>query len=68
MRDTVVNGIYYDSILVNSVNPDSAYFRATFASVGSGNGDYIQSSAANGRVFSGSAGEWCSAGQFRAGY
>ncbi|MCB0819164.1 MAG: hypothetical protein KDC13_00980 [Bacteroidetes bacterium] len=52
LRDTLVNGIYYDSILVNSVNPDSAYFRATFTSVGSGNGDYIQkSSAANGRVF-----------------
>ena len=37
----MVDSLGYDSVLVYSVNPDSAYFRATFEFVGAGNGDYI---------------------------
>ncbi|PKP18526.1 MAG: hypothetical protein CVU05_13345 [Bacteroidetes bacterium HGW-Bacteroidetes-21] len=50
MKDTLVGGILYDSILVYSVSSDSAKYRATF--VNTGTGDYVQiQSAANGRVF-----------------
>lgn len=42
----------YDSVLVYSVNPDSAFYRATFEFVGAGNGDYILSNYnALGKVF-----------------
>lgn len=42
----------YDSVLVYSVHPDSALYRATFEHVGSGNGDYIFSNYnALGKVF-----------------
>ena len=37
----LVDSLTYDSVLVYSVNPDSAYYRATFEFVGAGNGDYI---------------------------
>lgn len=33
----------YDSVLVYSVHPDSALYRATFEQVGAGNGDYVLS-------------------------
>lgn len=39
--DTLVGLTLYDSVLVHSVNPDSAFFRATFEYVGAGKGDYI---------------------------
>ena len=37
----MVDSLGYDSVLVYSVNPDSAFFRATFEFVGDGNGDYV---------------------------
>jgi len=50
--DTLVNGLNYDSILVYSNHPDSAFYKASFALVGSQNGNYIQEiTAANGKVF-----------------
>jgi hypothetical protein len=52
MVDTVVNSVHYDSIYVYSTNADSAHYRLGFASVGQGNGNYIQvQSSANGKVF-----------------
>ncbi|MCX6225570.1 MAG: hypothetical protein NTV01_12605 [Bacteroidia bacterium] len=52
VADTTVNGIRYDSILIQSFNPESAKYEAGFSFVGAGNGNYepVQS-AANGRVF-----------------
>ncbi len=41
--DTLVGVTTYDSVLVHSVHPDSAFYRATFEYVGLGNGDYILS-------------------------
>lgn len=37
----LIDSLGYDSVLVYSVHPDSAFFRATFEYVGPGNGDYI---------------------------
>lgn len=37
----MVDTLSYDSVLVYSVNADSAYYRAVFTQVGKGNGDYI---------------------------
>jgi len=52
LADTTVNGIRYDSILIQSFNPDSAKYEAGFSFVGAGNGNYEPlQSAANGRVF-----------------
>lgn len=52
MVDTVVQGFSYDSVLVYSINSDSAYYEVAFSYVGTNNGDYVQApSAANGRVF-----------------
>ena len=39
----LIDSLGYDSILVYSVAPDSAFFRAVFTFVGAGNGDYILS-------------------------
>ena len=52
MADTTVLGVRYDSVLIQSFNPDSAKYEAGFSFVGSGNGHYepVQSTA-NGRVF-----------------
>jgi hypothetical protein len=52
VTDTLVSGILYDQILVQSYSPDSAKYEAGFSFVGAGNGYYepVQS-AANGRVF-----------------
>ncbi len=52
MADTTVLGIRYDSVLIQSFNPDSAKYEAGFSFVGGGNGNYepVQSTA-NGRVF-----------------
>jgi hypothetical protein len=48
----MVDSLGYDSVLVLSVNPDSAFYRATFEYVGAGNGNYIFSNFnALGKVF-----------------
>lgn len=50
--DTVVFGTQYDSVLVTSVNPDSALYRATFEFVGANKGNYVfESFNALGRVY-----------------
>jgi hypothetical protein len=52
MVDTLVNGLVYDSVLVYSINKDSAKYRAAFVSTGPGRGNYVQmQSAANGKVY-----------------
>lgn len=52
MVDTVVDGIYYDSVFVYSTNPDSARYSLTFSFVGAGKGDYeIAATNANGRTY-----------------
>jgi hypothetical protein len=48
----LIDSLGYDSVLVFSINPDSAYYRAVFQYVGSGKGDYIFSHFnALGKVF-----------------
>ncbi len=37
----LIDSLGIDSVLVYSVNPDSAVYRATFTQVGQGNGDYV---------------------------
>ena len=37
----LIDSLGIDSVLVHSVNPDSAYYRAIFTEVGEGNGDYV---------------------------
>lgn len=50
--DTLVGSTLYTSVFVYSTNPDSARYRLGFSYVGTGNGNYRQtSSAANGKVF-----------------
>lgn len=39
--DSVSNGVTYDTVLVHSVNPDSALYRATFEFVGANKGNYV---------------------------
>ena len=52
MTDTVVGGLYYDSVFVYSTQPDSTLYNVGFSFVGSGKGDYIISSGnANGRAY-----------------
>ena len=52
LKDSLVDGILYDSVLVFSNNLDSARYTARFSFVGNGNGDYKKIlSAANGQVF-----------------
>lgn len=48
----LVDSLGVDSVLVYSVNPDSAFYRATFQFVGQGKGDYVFSNFnALGKVF-----------------
>ena len=48
----MIDSLGYDSVLVYSVSPDSAFYRATFEFVGAGNGDYVFSNYnALGKVF-----------------
>jgi hypothetical protein len=52
MVDTLINGFFFDSVLVYSTSRDSAFFEAIFSEVGLGNGNYIRlQSSANGTVF-----------------
>jgi hypothetical protein len=52
LTDTLVNGVVYDSILVYSINPDSAVYQAGFGFAGENKGDYIAvNSSANGQVY-----------------
>jgi len=52
VADSTVNGIRYDSILIQSYHADSAKYEAGFSFVGAGKGNYMPAqSAANGRVF-----------------
>lgn len=52
MMDTLSNGILYDSILVFSIHPDSAFYQAGFALVGENKGNYLRDiSLANGKVY-----------------
>ncbi len=48
----MIDSLIYDSVLIYSVNPDSAVYRATFTFVGMGKGDYVFSNFnALGRVY-----------------
>jgi len=48
----LVDSMGYDSVLVFSVAPDSAFFQASFQFVGAGNGNYILDKfTANGKVY-----------------
>lgn len=52
MVDTLVSGVLYDSVFVQSTDPDSALYKLGFSLVGDNQGNYILvSSDANGRVF-----------------
>lgn len=52
LRDSVVNGVRYDSVLVYSTNPLKAKYLGNFTHLGQGNGNYrIAVSNANGRVY-----------------
>ncbi|MBP7102454.1 MAG: hypothetical protein KBA86_04320 [Bacteroidales bacterium] len=50
--DTLVNGIFYDSVYIYSTNSDSAFYSLRFTLVGEGKGNYVLTkSAVNGRVY-----------------
>lgn len=52
MIDTLVNNVLYDSILVYSTHPDSAFYQAGFSLIGENKGNYIRVlSAANGKMY-----------------
>ncbi len=52
MVDTLVNGILYDSVYVQTFNQDSAQYTLQFSNVGLGNGNYIrETSSVNFRVY-----------------
>jgi len=49
---SMIDSLGYDSVLVFSVHPDSAFFQASFLYVGPGKGDYIfDRFTANGKVY-----------------
>ncbi|MGM0611870.1 MAG: hypothetical protein ACQESM_00015 [Bacteroidota bacterium] len=48
----MTDSLGYDSVLVYSVDPDSAHYRAKFTKVGQNNGNYVKAqTAANGNVY-----------------
>lgn len=48
----MIDSLGYDSVLVFTVNPDSAFYSATFLNVGDNNGDYVfEEYTAFGRVY-----------------
>lgn len=50
--DTQYNGILYRDVYIHSSNPDSAKYSLSFSSVGTNNGNYVQSiNISNGRVY-----------------
>lgn len=52
LKDTMVNGIQYDSIYVYEPGGDSNVYRLGFTMVGANNGDYVlQEGVVNGRVY-----------------
>ncbi|TAK39285.1 MAG: hypothetical protein EPO28_10900 [Saprospiraceae bacterium] len=53
MKDTLVEGVLYSSVLVFSFNQERAKYTAGFSNVGTGNGNYLPDTetAANGRVY-----------------
>ncbi len=52
LTDTLVAGVWYDSVLVYSTNSDSAFYQAGFALVGENSGNYQEIiSAVNGKVY-----------------
>ncbi len=52
MIDTVVSGVFYDSVLVYSTNADSAFYRASFVNVGNNKGNYIVDNGnVNGKIY-----------------
>lgn len=52
MIDSLVNGVFYDSILVYSTHPDSAFYQVGFSLVGENKGNYIRVlSATNGKMY-----------------
>ena len=52
IKDSLVNGVMYDTVFVYSTSPDSAQYTLSFSFVTLGHGDYvISNSNANGRVY-----------------
>ncbi|HET6243269.1 MAG: hypothetical protein H0V01_01765 [Bacteroidetes bacterium] len=52
LKDSLVQGAFFDSVFVYSTNPENAFYRLGFSIVGQGMGNYVQkSSTANGKVF-----------------
>lgn len=52
IADTIVAGIHYDSVYVQSNNPQKQLYRLAFSMVGNGNGNYVlQNNTLNGRVY-----------------
>lgn len=52
LTDTIVNGVYYDSVLRYAQENTGQLYAASFSFVGSGNGDYVLAPVnANGRVY-----------------
>lgn len=50
--DTTINGILYQDVFVQSINPNKAFYNVIFSDVGEGNGDYDQlTTTINGRIF-----------------